>query len=163
MDVKAFSGETFDPADWVNRAVTRASLPPNDAESSTTTTTRESFLSQVSSLIYQLQLFYFEINSNLEQTALQVIHGLPSVLNQTQSLEEEITALESQIDAVKTRVNSCMSDSSVSAVNDIRVIHTTLEKMKECLSEVIQESRTPVNEVDQTVTSQDAISQEQNA
>ena len=64
MDVAAFSGESFDPKDWINKAL-RASEPGQAKEEA------------AGSLVMKLQLMIAKLNSALEDQCNAVVQSVP--------------------------------------------------------------------------------------
>ena len=64
MDVAAFSGDSFDPKDWINKAL-RASEPGQAKEEA------------AGSLVMKLQLMIAKLNSALEDQCNAVVQSVP--------------------------------------------------------------------------------------
>ena len=135
MDVKKFSEESFDPVEWINKSF----------ESASSVNSKES---QAASFVYQLQLFIQEINSSLEQTAHQVIHNLPLVLKQTESLEDEVLLLRDQLQEIQSRVKKQTDEDQQhqETLERIRQLNIILDRMKICKSKDTASDVSPVHQ-----------------
>lgn len=118
MDVKAFSEENFDPVNWINTTF-------GGPESASTN--KESF---ASSMVYKLQLFVQEINSSLEETAQQVIHNLPKVVRETETICRDASLLKGEMRALKEEIVKIQQQSS-KPIQTIRAIDLVKNRMQE--------------------------------
>ena len=116
MDIKSFSDESFDPVSWINKSFDQVPVDSRD--------------SHASGLVYKLQLFLQEINSSLEETALQVIRTLPFVLKQAEALEDEVQELRSSLNAIQSQMDSMPAAESAER---LARLHTALVNMRSCL------------------------------
>jgi uncharacterized protein (UPF0335 family) len=129
MDVKKFSGESFDPIDWINKSLA----------SSTEGSSKEN---QASNLVLKLQLFIQEINSSLEETAHQVIHNLPQVLKETESLEDEVALLRQQLKDIPSQLKESGSDPD-HCIEKLKELEVMVHRMKSCSAKAESSDASP--------------------
>lgn len=103
MDVCAFSGDTFDVKDWINKAFQQPEAHANKEQ-------------HASSLVMKLQLLIAKLNSNLEDQSESVsLHLLrPKVIRDVDSLQQEIKLLQAQMAHVQKQLNKTNSETSSS-------------------------------------------------
>ncbi|XP_066586605.1 conserved oligomeric Golgi complex subunit 7 [Prorops nasuta] len=124
MDVSAFSDDSFDVKDWINKTFKTAEAQEN----------KDAF---VSSLVMKLQLYVQQVNGALEETSQSVLSGLPRVLRDTQLLQQEALALKEKMVTVKQEIAKVEKDtaSSIESLERIDRIKTSLERAKQGLHE----------------------------
>ncbi|XP_076294187.1 conserved oligomeric Golgi complex subunit 7 [Lasioglossum baleicum] len=124
MDVSAFSEDTFDVKDWINKTFKTAEAQEN----------KDAF---VSSLVMKLQLYVQQVNGALEETSQSVLSSLPRVLRDTQLLQLEALALREKMVAVKQEIEKAEKDSasSMATLERIDRIKTDLQNAKQGLHE----------------------------
>ncbi|XP_078039653.1 conserved oligomeric Golgi complex subunit 7 isoform X2 [Augochlora pura] len=124
MDVSAFSEDTFDVKDWINKTFKTAEAQEN----------KDAF---VSSLVMKLQLYVQQVNGALEETSQSVLSSLPRVLRDTQLLQLEALALREKMVAVKQEIEKAEKDtaSSMATLERIDKIKTDLQNAKQGLHE----------------------------
>ncbi|XP_076644594.1 conserved oligomeric Golgi complex subunit 7 [Halictus rubicundus] len=124
MDVSAFSEDTFDVKDWINKTFKTAEAQEN----------KDAF---VSSLVMKLQLYVQQVNGALEETSQSVLSSLPRVLRDTQILQQEALALREKMVAVKQEIEKAEKDSasSMAILERIDRIKTDLQNAKQGLHE----------------------------
>lgn len=88
MDVAAFSGDNFDPKDWINKAL-RASDPAQQKEEA------------AASLVMKLQLMIAKLNSALEDQCGAVVQSIPRVLRDAAQLETEAGLLSDKLHHIR--------------------------------------------------------------
>jgi len=93
MDVSAFSGETYDPKDWINKAL-RSSDPTQNKEAA------------ASSLVMKLQIMIAKLNSALEDQCAAVVQSIPRVIREANQLEQEASLLRDKLVAVRGEMES---------------------------------------------------------
>ena len=76
MDVAAFSGDNFDPKEWINKAL-RTGEPSQLKEEA------------AASLVMKLQLMIAKLNSALEDQCGAVVQSIPRVIRDAAQLESE--------------------------------------------------------------------------
>ena len=91
MDVAAFSGDNFDPKDWINKAL-RASDPTQQKEEA------------AASLVMKLQLMIARINTALEEQCSAVVQSVPRIVREAEQLEQEAGLLRDKLVGVKADV-----------------------------------------------------------
>ncbi|KAI4489402.1 hypothetical protein M0802_011157 [Mischocyttarus mexicanus] len=124
MDVSAFSEDTFDAKEWINKT-----FKSNEAQEN-----KDAF---VSSLVMKLQLYVQQVNSALEETSQSVLSSLPRVLRDSQLLQQEALALKEKMASVKqeiAKVEEC-TVSSIESLERLDRIKTQLETAKRGLHE----------------------------
>ncbi|XP_020281658.1 conserved oligomeric Golgi complex subunit 7 isoform X1 [Pseudomyrmex gracilis] len=124
MDVSAFSEETFDVKEWINRTFKSAEAQEN----------KDAF---VSSLVMKLQLYVQQVNGALEETSQSVLSSLPRILRDTQLLQQETLALREKMVSVKQEIAKVEKDtaSSMAMLEKIDRIKTELQTAKQGLHE----------------------------
>ncbi|XP_031770996.1 conserved oligomeric Golgi complex subunit 7 isoform X3 [Apis florea] len=124
MDVSAFSEDTFDVKDWINKTFKSVEAQEN----------KDAF---VSSLVMKLQLYVQQVNGALEETSQSVLSSLPRVLRDTQFLQQEALALREKMVAVKQEIEKVEKDtaSSMATLEKIDKIKTDLQTAKQGLHE----------------------------
>ena len=124
MDVSAFSEDTFDVKEWINKTFKSAEAQEN----------KDAF---VSSLVMKLQLYVQQVNGALEETSQSVLSSLPRVLRDTQLLQQEAIALSEKMVAVKQEIEKVEKDtaSSMATLERIDKIKTDLQTAKQGLHE----------------------------
>ncbi|XP_015590425.1 conserved oligomeric Golgi complex subunit 7 isoform X2 [Cephus cinctus] len=124
MDVSAFSDDSFDVKDWINKTFKSAEAQEN----------KDAF---VASLVMKLQLYVQQINGALEETSQSVLSGLPRVLRDTQLLQQEASKLREKMVAVKEEIAKVEKDtgSSIATLERIDRIKTDLQTAKQGLHE----------------------------
>ncbi|XP_026672147.1 conserved oligomeric Golgi complex subunit 7-like, partial [Ceratina calcarata] len=124
MDVSAFSEDTFDVKDWINKTFKSAEAQEN----------KDAF---VSSLVMKLQLYVQQVNGALEETSQSILSSLPRVLRDTQLLQQEALALMEKMVAVKHEIEKVEKDtaSSMATLERIDRIKTDLQNAKQGLHE----------------------------
>ncbi|XP_017793947.1 PREDICTED: conserved oligomeric Golgi complex subunit 7 [Habropoda laboriosa] len=124
MDVSAFSEDTFDVKDWINKTFKSTEAQEN----------KDAF---VSSLVMKLQLYVQQVNGALEETSQSVLSSLPRVLRDTQLLQQEALALREKMVAVKHEIEKVEKDtaSSMATLERMDRIKTDLQTAKEGLHE----------------------------
>jgi len=93
MDVAAFSGDNFDPKDWINKAL-RSSDSSQNKETA------------ASSLVMKLQLMIAKLNSALEDQCAAVVQSVPRVIREAGQLEQEAGLLRDKLVAVRAEMES---------------------------------------------------------
>jgi len=93
MDVAAFSGDNFDPKDWINKAL-RTSDQTQSKEAA------------ASSLVMKLQLMIAKLNSALEDQCSAVVQSVPRVIREAGQLEQEAGLLRDKLVAVRAEMES---------------------------------------------------------
>ncbi|KOX76079.1 Conserved oligomeric Golgi complex subunit 7 [Melipona quadrifasciata] len=123
-DVSAFSEDTFDVKDWINKTFKSVEAQEN----------KDAF---VSSLVMKLQLYVQQVNGALEETSQSVLSSLPRVLRDTQLLQQEALALREKMVAVKQEIEKVEKDtaSSMATLEKIDKIKTDLQTAKQGLHE----------------------------
>lgn len=124
MDVSAFSEDTFDAKEWINKTFKSTEAQEN----------KDAF---VSSLVMKLQLYVQQVNSALEETSQSVLSSLPRVLRDSQLLQQEALALKEKMASVKqeiAKVEEC-TVSSIESLERLDRIKTQLETAKRGLHE----------------------------
>ncbi|XP_031848489.1 conserved oligomeric Golgi complex subunit 7 isoform X3 [Nomia melanderi] len=124
MDVSAFSEDTFDVKDWINKTFKTAEAQEN----------KDAF---VSSLVMKLQLYVQQVNGALEETSQSVLSSLPRVLRDTQLLQLEALALREKMVVVKQEIEKAEKDtaSSMATLERMDRIKTDLQTAKQGLHE----------------------------
>ncbi|KOC70338.1 Conserved oligomeric Golgi complex subunit 7, partial [Habropoda laboriosa] len=124
QDVSAFSEDTFDVKDWINKTFKSTEAQEN----------KDAF---VSSLVMKLQLYVQQVNGALEETSQSVLSSLPRVLRDTQLLQQEALALREKMVAVKHEIEKVEKDtaSSMATLERMDRIKTDLQTAKEGLHE----------------------------
>ena len=88
MDVAAFSGDNFDPKDWINKAL-KAGDPAQQKEEA------------AASLVMKLQLMIAKLNSALEDQCGAVVQSIPRVLRDAAQLESEAGLLSDKLHQIR--------------------------------------------------------------
>ncbi|KAF3427948.1 hypothetical protein E2986_06079, partial [Frieseomelitta varia] len=129
-DVSAFSEDTFDVKDWINKTFKSVEAQENKDVSHTV-------MAFVSSLVMKLQLYVQQVNGALEETSQSVLSSLPRVLRDTQLLQQEALALREKMIAVKQEIEKVEKDtaSSMATLEKIDKIKTDLQTAKQGLHE----------------------------
>ncbi|CAK9812034.1 Conserved oligomeric Golgi complex subunit 7 [Anthophora plagiata] len=124
MDVSAFSEDSFDVKDWINKTFKSAEAQEN----------KDAF---VSSLVMKLQLYVQQVNGALEETSQSVLSSLPRVLRDTQLLQQEALALREKMVVVKHEIEKVEKGTASSMVTLERIdrIKTNLQTAKQGLHE----------------------------
>lgn len=78
MDLKSFSGDSFDSKDWINAAFRLHQSQQSDPES------REQF---ASSVVMKLQLLISKLNASLEEQSEAMCSNMPRVVRETESIQ----------------------------------------------------------------------------
>jgi len=117
MDVAAFSGDSFDPKDWINKAL----------RNSDSTQTKEA---AASSLVMKLQLMISRLNTALEDQCHNVVQSIPRVVREAEQLQQEASLLKDKLSAVKADIESVEKETGEN-------MHTLvqMDRVKERLSE----------------------------
>ena len=97
MDLKSFSGETFDTKDWINGAFQQH----NQLSSSGDHESREQF---ASSMVMKLQLLISKLNVSLEEQSELIGASMPRVLRETESIQSEAEVLSSKMTFIHAEV-----------------------------------------------------------
>lgn len=124
MDVSAFSEDTFDAKEWINKTFKTAEAQEN----------KDAF---VTSLVMKLQLYVQQVNSALEETSQSILSSLPRVLRDSQLLQQEALALKEKMVTVKQEIAK-VEESTVSSIESLErldKIKTQLETAKRGLEE----------------------------
>lgn len=97
MDLKSFSGESFDSKEWINAAFQQHHqlLSSGDNEN------REQF---ASSMVMKLQLLISKLNASLEEQSGLIGDSMPRVLRETESIQSEAEVLSSKMTFVRAEV-----------------------------------------------------------
>ncbi|XP_036140940.1 conserved oligomeric Golgi complex subunit 7 isoform X1 [Monomorium pharaonis] len=124
QDVAAFSEDSFDVKEWINRTFKSTEAQEN----------KDAF---VSSLVMKLQLYVQQVNGALEETSQSVLSSLPRILRDTQLLQQETLALREKMVAVKQEIAKIEKDtaSSMATLERIDRIKTELQTAKQGLHE----------------------------
>ncbi|KAG7190161.1 hypothetical protein KM043_006288 [Ampulex compressa] len=124
MDVSAFSEDTFDVKDWINKTFKSAEAQEN----------KDAF---VSSLVMKLQLYVQQVNGALEETSQSVLSSLPRVLRDAQLLQQEALALREKMITVKEEIAKVEQNtaSSMATLERLDRIKTNLQTAKQGLHE----------------------------
>ncbi len=103
QDLKAFSGDSFDARDWINQTF-RAS----------TEAQRQGKEQHASSLVTKLQLLIAKLNSSVEEQSEQVSQGVPRVVRETESLQQEAQLLMAKMSAVQEEIDRVNDETGTS-------------------------------------------------
>ena len=97
MDLKSFSGESFDAKGWINTAFKQQHglSSTNDHDS------REKF---ASSMVMKLQLLISKLNVSLEEQSELIDSTMPRVLRETESIQSEADVLSSKMTFIRSEV-----------------------------------------------------------
>ncbi|XP_023342815.1 conserved oligomeric Golgi complex subunit 7 [Eurytemora carolleeae] len=117
MDVAAFSGDSYDAKDWINKAL----------RNSDSTQSKEA---AASSLVMKLQLMISKLNIALEDQCQTVVQSIPRVVREAEQLQQEASLLSDKLAAVKADVERVEKETEQN-------MHTLVEmdRVKERLSE----------------------------
>jgi len=91
MDVTAFSGDQFDPKDWINKTLRNAD--PSQSKEAV-----------AGSLVMKLQLMIARLNTALEEQCAAVVTSVPRVIREAEQLKQEAGLLRDKMIAVKADI-----------------------------------------------------------
>ena len=97
MDLKSFSGESFDSKEWINAAFQHH----HQLSSSGDHESREQF---ASSMVMKLQLLISKLNVSLEEQSELIGASMPRVLRETESIQSEAEVLGSKMTFIRAEV-----------------------------------------------------------
>jgi len=88
-------------------------------------------------LVFKLQLLVQEVNNSLEETAQQMIHNLPKVMRETESLEKDSIVLREQMQNIKQKLNKIENESSKSmqTLISIDIVKKRMQETSKALQE----------------------------
>ncbi|CAH1388950.1 unnamed protein product [Nezara viridula] len=115
MDISAFSEDTFDSKEWINKTFKSPDAQEN----------KEVFLS---SLVAKLQLYVQQINGAVEDTSEHVIQSLPRVMHDADMILKEALMLKEKMQLVKEEIMKIEKDTAASM--------ETLEKLDKMKTEL---------------------------
>ncbi len=120
----SFSDNSFESTNWINN--TFSSIDSN--------LNKETIASNV---VFKLQLLVQEVNNSLEETAQQMIHNLPKVMRETESLQKDSCLLREQMKTIKEKLNKIESESSKSmqTLINIDVVKKRMQETCKALQE----------------------------
>ncbi|CAG2166012.1 unnamed protein product [Oppiella nova] len=101
IDLTAFSDHNFDAIDWINGWF--ASIEDKSATETLAT-----------NLVFNLQLLVQEVNNSLGESAQQMIHNLPKVLRDAETLHADSVELKRQMVSNKEKLHKMSLESSKS-------------------------------------------------
>lgn len=124
MDLNSFSDQKFDSKEWINK--TLRSIDPTGNKETT-----------VSSVMAKLQLFYQEVNTDLENTSQNVMNNLPRVLHEIEDISKEAENLKQKMSAVKQEIANVEKNTgaSIASLEKIDKIKIQLVNAKQALYE----------------------------
>ena len=93
MDVTAFSGDNFDPKDWINKAL-RSSESGQSKED------------VAGSLVMRLQLMIAKLNTALEDQCNAVVQSIPRVSREAGQLQLEAALLSDKLASIRSEMES---------------------------------------------------------
>jgi len=93
MDVAAFSGDNFEPKDWINKAL-RSSEPGQSKEE------------VAGSLVMKLQLMIAKLNTALEDQCNAVVQSVPRVTREAGQLQLEAALLSDKLASIRSEMES---------------------------------------------------------
>jgi len=108
MDVAAFSGDSFDPKDWINKAL-RASDQSQPKEEA------------AASLVMKLQLMIAKLNSALEDQCNAVVQSIPRVIRDAGQLESEAQLLSAKLSAVRAEMEEVEAETKENMSSLVRM------------------------------------------
>jgi len=88
MDVTAFSGDQFDPKEWINKTLRNSD--PNQSKEVL-----------AGSIVMKLQLMIARLNTALEEQCSSVVTAIPRVVREAEQLQQEAGLLRDKMVAVK--------------------------------------------------------------
>uniref|UniRef100_T1I1G8 Conserved oligomeric Golgi complex subunit 7 n=1 Tax=Rhodnius prolixus TaxID=13249 RepID=T1I1G8_RHOPR len=112
MDISAFSEESFDAKDWINKTFQTAQAVEN----------KDAFLS---SLVAKLQLYVQQVNGAIEETSEHVLKHLPRVMHDADMIQREALMLKEKMQLVKEEITHIQKGTA-----DSMAILEKLDKMK---------------------------------
>lgn len=124
MDFSAFSDNSFESTNWINNAFSCIDSNGN----------KESIATNV---VFKLQLLVQEVNNSLEETAQQMIHNLPKVMRETETLQKDSFVLREEMKTIKQKLNQIESESSKSmqTLINIDVVKRRMQETCKALQE----------------------------
>jgi conserved oligomeric Golgi complex subunit 7 len=131
QDLKAFSGDTFDVKDWVNKTFKSSEAQKQNKEQ------------YASSLVMKLQLLIAKLNASLEEQSEAVCQNLPRVVRDTESMQQEALLLQAKMEAVQEEIDKVNRETGSSM--------GTLVQM-DLFKERIQATRRALKEADNWTT-----------
>lgn len=112
MDISAFSEESFDAKDWINKTFQSTQAVEN----------KDVFLS---SLVAKLQLYVQQVNGAIEETSEHVLKHLPRVMHDADMIQREALMLKEKMQLVKEEITQIQKGTA-----DSMAILEKLDKMK---------------------------------
>lgn len=124
MDIGAFSEDSFDAKEWINKT-----LRSNEALEN-----KEVF---ISSLVAKLQLYVQQVNGAVEDTSEYVIQSLPRVMHDADMILKEALMLKDKMHSVKEEIMKIEKDtaSSMETLEKLDQMKTELQRAKQALHE----------------------------
>ncbi|XP_059098482.1 conserved oligomeric Golgi complex subunit 7-like [Tigriopus californicus] len=92
MDLKAFSGESFDAKDWINQTFKQPEAIQNKEQ-------------YASNLVMKLQLLISKLNTSIEDQSDAVVQNIPKIVREIESLQNEATILQTKMTTVQTEID----------------------------------------------------------
>ncbi|KAJ6649818.1 Conserved oligomeric Golgi complex subunit 7 [Pseudolycoriella hygida] len=105
MDIEAFSDDTFDAIEWINKTYANASDKHVN---------KELFLSN---LVSKMQLYVQQLNSALEDTSQQVLSAIPKIMKDAQNLQNAAISLKAQMSDVQSNIDQVQRNTGASMQN----------------------------------------------
>lgn len=120
----AFSDNNFDSNKWINNAFSDIDSNANKETIAT-------------NIVFKLQLLVQEVNNSLEETAQQMIHNLPKVMRETESLSRDSCVLREQMQTIKQKLSQMESESSKSmqTLINIDIVKKRMQETSQALQE----------------------------
>ena len=126
MDVAAFSGDNFDPKEWINKAL-RTGEPSQLKEEA------------AASLVMKLQLMIAKLNSALEDQCGAVVQSIPRVIRDAAQLESEAGLLSDKLSQIRAEMEAVEAET--------RANMSSLVKM-DCVKERLAATTRALQEAD---------------
>ncbi|KAK9508413.1 hypothetical protein O3M35_005979 [Rhynocoris fuscipes] len=112
MDISAFSEDSFDAKEWINKTFGSVAASDN----------KDAFLS---SLVAKLQLYVQQVNGAIEDTSEHVLKSLPRVMHDADMIQREALMLKEKMQLVKEEIIQIQKGTA-----DSMAIMEKLDKMK---------------------------------
>lgn len=124
MDLNSFSDPMFDAKEWVNKTLRNVDHGGGKEAA-------------VSSLMVKLQMFYQQINTELEENSQNVMNNLPRVLHDIENVTKEATVLKQKMSSVKQEIANVEKNTgaSIESLEKIDKIKDELVEARQALYE----------------------------
>uniref|UniRef100_A0A1B6JSV6 Conserved oligomeric Golgi complex subunit 7 n=2 Tax=Homalodisca liturata TaxID=320908 RepID=A0A1B6JSV6_9HEMI len=124
MDISAFSDDSFDPKEWINKTFQTADTQDNKAVI-------------VNTMVKKLQLYVQQVNNALEETSQQVLQSLPRIMRDSEMLHQEAVTLRDRMQSVRQEIAKVEKDTgeAMATLERLDIAKTRLQSSKEALHE----------------------------